>query len=61
MVSVTDQKNSANNQTLVNDVNSKILQRTQNGTTIRSLVVNGDLTTPASISVPNQLPLHFPG
>jgi len=43
LTSVTDQQNGANNQTLVNDVNGKILQRTQNGTTVRSLVVNGEL------------------
>ncbi|CAM3573341.1 hypothetical protein BOSP111201_13120 [Bordetella sputigena] len=43
LTSVVDQKDSTKNQTLINDVDGKILERTQNGTTIRSLVVNGEL------------------
>lgn len=43
MVGVVDSKDSSKNQTLINDVNGKILMRVQNGTTMRSLVVNGEL------------------
>lgn len=43
LIGVVDTKDSSKNQTLVNDANGKILQRVQNGQTIRSLVVNGEL------------------
>jgi len=43
MVGVVDSKDSSKNQTLINDANGKILMRVQNGTTMRSLVVNGEL------------------
>ncbi|KRC72993.1 hypothetical protein ASE30_09175 [Achromobacter sp. Root83] len=43
MVGVVDSKDSSKNQTLIHDANGKILMRVQNGTTMRSLVVNGEL------------------
>ncbi len=43
LIGVVDTKDGSKNQTLVNDASGKILQRVQNGQTIRSLVVNGEL------------------
>ena len=43
LIGVVDTKDASKNQTLVNDASGKILQRVQNGQTIRSLVVNGEL------------------
>ncbi|UIP21724.1 LysM peptidoglycan-binding domain-containing protein [Achromobacter deleyi] len=62
MIGVVDSKDSSKNQTLVNDANGKILMRLQNGTTMRSLIVNGELlgTTGPSAGVDDFSPSFRP-
>jgi len=62
MVGVVDSKDSKKNQTLINDVNGKILMRVQDGTTMRSLVVNGELmgTTGPSVGADDFSPSFRP-
>ena len=44
LISVTDSTNGAKNRTLINDAQGHILQKSQNGSLVHTLVINGEVT-----------------